>query len=251
MNDLLASGFLAPGWGWYVAILTDRFSLLACLWILLWQTAAKQKSILARRPRVKCTARTNGRLARSTTIALPQAGGSWSLLHHGRSGAFGYLAVVPRVNRQPRGRARLEHLVPLSRAEVKEISRRRRPIGPLFDASIAKQDVENCLRRIIPSALTIGARNCFSDLVACNVTAPTDACSSRGFPNLVDNDWLWGGSARRRSRRRSLEGQAIGVMPPFAGTLKPDRALRQGCRHSTYCRYRDGRTRARSLRRSR
>ena len=33
MNDLLASGFLAPGWGWYVAILTV-LSLLACLWIL-------------------------------------------------------------------------------------------------------------------------------------------------------------------------------------------------------------------------
>ncbi len=120
--------------------------------------------------------------------------------------------------RQLRGHARLD---PDQAAARKRTSRRRSAYGPLYE-KFAAQDIAALAKN--PEALAIGQKLFLNNCAQCHAS---DGGGSRGFPNLTDNDWLWGGDARRRSRRRITDGRT-GVMPPFGAGA--GRAGRQGRR---------------------
>lgn len=51
-------------------------------------------------------------------------------------------------------------------------------------------------------------------LTYCAQCHGSDARGAKGYPNLTDNDWLWGGEPEQI--KTTIMGGRIGVMPPFA-----------------------------------
>jgi cytochrome c oxidase cbb3-type subunit 3 len=70
-----------------------------------------------------------------------------------------------------------------------------------------------------PDAMAI-AQNLF--LQTCAQCHASDARGSKGFPNLSDGDWLWGGDPKQIEE--SILNGRTGVMPPQAQALGPDGA---------------------------
>ncbi|WOH38477.1 cytochrome-c oxidase, cbb3-type subunit III [Thalassotalea fonticola] len=69
----------------------------------------------------------------------------------------------------------------------REVDRANAKFGPIF-AEFAKQDVESLSKD--KAALKIGQRLFLQNCSQCH---GSDAKGTTGFPNLVDNDWLYGG----------------------------------------------------------
>lgn len=65
-----------------------------------------------------------------------------------------------------------------------------------------------------PSAMAIGQNLFLQNCAQCHAS---DARGSRGFPNLADGDWLWGGEAARI--KESILNGRTGVMPPQGQAL--------------------------------
>ncbi|MBI2752426.1 MAG: cytochrome-c oxidase, cbb3-type subunit III [Betaproteobacteria bacterium] len=83
--------------------------------------------------------------------------------------------------------------------------------GPIFD-KYAAQPVEAVAKS--PEALQIGQKLFLNHCAQCHAS---DAGGSRGFPNLTDKDWLWGGTPE--AIRTSIAEGRKGVMPPFGTVL--------------------------------
>ncbi|MGO4282008.1 cytochrome c oxidase cbb3-type subunit 3 [Cupriavidus sp. OV038] len=65
-----------------------------------------------------------------------------------------------------------------------------------------------------PDAREIGQRLFLNYCAQCH---GSDARGSRGFPNLADNDWLYGGDPE--TIRQTITKGRNGMMPPFAGVI--------------------------------
>ena len=83
--------------------------------------------------------------------------------------------------------------------------------GPLYD-KFAAQD----LRQVAASreAVAIGQKLFLNHCAGCHAS---DAAGSRGFPNLTDRDWLWGGAPE--TIEASITEGRTGVMPPWGPVL--------------------------------
>lgn len=92
-----------------------------------------------------------------------------------------------------------------------ETARHEEKFGPLY-ARYAKTDVRELVKD--PAALAIGQKLFLNNCAQCHAS---DAAGSRGFPNLTDNDWLWGGSPE--AIKTSITQGRTGVMPPFGPVL--------------------------------
>jgi cytochrome c oxidase cbb3-type subunit III len=92
-----------------------------------------------------------------------------------------------------------------------EQARARTALEPLY-ARFAAMD-EKQLAADAP-AMGIGERLFINHCAACH---GSDARGSKGFPNLTDNDWLWGGSFAEI--QTSIAEGRNGVMPPMAAAL--------------------------------
>ena len=201
MNDLVASGLMAPGWAWFVAI-TTVLSLLACLWILRANSSKKEESAEA-----KMHGQNEWDGLREYDNPLPKW---WSnLFYITILFAFGHLLLYP-------GLIVTNGLFGWSTAssyrdEVKEVST---ATDPIFNA-YSRQDVKTV--SMDNGALKIGARLFQTYCTQCH---GTDMRGSKGFPNLVDNDWLYSGTPDG-IKATLMEGRN-GVMPSFSGILKPD-----------------------------
>jgi cytochrome c oxidase cbb3-type subunit 3 len=66
-------------------------------------------------------------------------------------------------------------------------------------------------------ARAIGQKLFLNNCAQCHAS---DAGGSRGFPNLADHDWLWGGDPK--SIQTSIAEGRTGVMPPFGQALGAD-----------------------------
>jgi cytochrome c oxidase cbb3-type subunit III len=201
MNDLLASGFLAPVWGWFVAIVTV-LSLLACLWVLRANSTKKADSTES-----KLHGQNEWDGLREYDNPLPKW---WSnLFYITVVFALGYLLLYP-------GLIVTNGLLNWSTTSSyrDEVKAAKAETDPIFDA-YAKQDVATVSGD--NGALKIGARLFQTYCVQCH---GTDMRGSKGFPNLVDNDWLYAGTPEG-IKTTILEGRN-GVMPAFAEALKPE-----------------------------
>jgi cytochrome c oxidase cbb3-type subunit 3 len=83
--------------------------------------------------------------------------------------------------------------------------------GPLYDKFV-KLPVETLAQS--GEANAIGQKLFLNHCAQCHAS---DAGGSRGFPNLADKDWLWGGTAE--AIQTSISEGRTGVMPPFGPAL--------------------------------
>jgi cytochrome c oxidase cbb3-type subunit III len=83
--------------------------------------------------------------------------------------------------------------------------------GPIF-AKFQKDSVTTLA--VNPEARQIGQR---LFLTYCSQCHGSDAGGSRGFPNLRDNDWLWGGEPEKI--KETIMNGRTGMMPPMGPTL--------------------------------
>ena len=83
--------------------------------------------------------------------------------------------------------------------------------GPIFE-SFAKQDIETLVKD--DKALEIGQRLFSQNCAQCH---GSDARGGQGFPNLTDNDWLYGGTPDK-IKETLLYGR-VAAMPPWGDAL--------------------------------
>jgi cytochrome c oxidase cbb3-type subunit 3 len=90
----------------------------------------------------------------------------------------------------------------------------QKQFGPLYQ-KFAATEVEALAKS--PDALAVGQKLFLNNCAQCHAS---DGAGSRGFPNLTDRDWLWGGDAK--SVKATIAEGRTGVMPPFGAALAPD-----------------------------
>jgi cytochrome c oxidase cbb3-type subunit 3 len=84
-------------------------------------------------------------------------------------------------------------------------------IGPLY-ARFAAQDVPTLAKNA--EAMAIGQKLFLNHCAQCHAS---DGGGSRGFPNLTDKDWLWGGTPE--AIKLTISEGRTGVMPPWGAVL--------------------------------
>jgi cytochrome c oxidase cbb3-type subunit 3 len=83
--------------------------------------------------------------------------------------------------------------------------------GPLYE-KFAGQEVAQLAKS--PEALAIGQKLFLNTCAQCHAS---DGAGSRGFPNLSDGDWLYGGDPA--SIKLTITEGRSGIMPPFGPAL--------------------------------
>lgn len=89
----------------------------------------------------------------------------------------------------------------------REMARADEKYGPIF-AAYAKRDIEELATD--EEALKVGQRLFLQNCAQCH---GSDARGTTGFPNLTDNDWLYGGKAADIKHSIMAGRQAKGMMP--------------------------------------
>jgi cytochrome c oxidase cbb3-type subunit III len=92
-----------------------------------------------------------------------------------------------------------------------EIEAAEREFGPLFQ-KYSSQDLKTLAAD--PGARAVGQKLFLNYCAQCHAS---DAGGSKGFPNLADKDWLYGGEPEMI--KASITDGRNGVMPPFGATL--------------------------------
>jgi cytochrome c oxidase cbb3-type subunit 3 len=100
-----------------------------------------------------------------------------------------------------------------------EEAKARTALEPLY-ARFASMDEKQLAADA--QAMGIGERLFINNCAACH---GSDARGSKGFPNLTDNDWLWGGSFADIGKTIA-EGRS-GLMPPMAEAIGGGDSVRQ------------------------
>ncbi len=95
--------------------------------------------------------------------------------------------------------------------------------APLF-ASFAGMPVPTLAKQ--PQAMAMGERLYAQHCAACH---GADAQGSKGFPNLTDADWLWGGEPQRIEE--SIAQGRQGAMPPMAAAVGSGDDVRNLAQH--------------------
>jgi cytochrome c oxidase cbb3-type subunit 3 len=86
--------------------------------------------------------------------------------------------------------------------------------GPVYE-KFAALDVAALAQA--PEALAIGQKLFLNHCAQCHAS---DGRGSRGFPNLADKDWLWGGTPE--AIKTSITDGRAGVMPPLGAAVGGD-----------------------------
>ena len=87
--------------------------------------------------------------------------------------------------------------------------------GPLYDRFL-KVEIPALAKN--PEALAMGQRLFLNNCAQCHAS---DGGGSRGFPNLTDKDWLYGGEPAKIEE--SITAGRNGVMPPWGPSLGEDK----------------------------
>jgi cytochrome c oxidase cbb3-type subunit 3 len=198
------SDFFNNGWSVYVAVATIA-GLVACLALLM----------IAARRRVMANDNTTGHVwdedLRELNNPLPR----WWMWLFVLTIVFAavYLAFYPGLGSIP-GQLRWSSV-----AEHKdEETRARAAVAPLF-AGFAATPVPELARN--PQAMAIGERLFANNCATCH---GADARGSKGFPNLTDHDWLWGGTPERIAE--TITNGRVGMMPPVAAAVGTEEDVR-------------------------
>ena len=123
--------------------------------------------------------------------------------------ALGYLVLYPGLGSWP-GTLGWTQVGQLER----EVAAAEARFGPLY-RKFAAMDVEALAGD--PKALAVGEKLFLNNCAQCHAS---DGGGSRGFPNLTDRDWLWGGDPK--TIRATIAEGRTGMMPPFGAALGED-----------------------------
>ncbi len=190
--------FNSEFWHWYIAILTV-LSILACVWLIRWMTSGFEKT-----DEVESTGHVWDGDLTELNNPLPR----WWLGLFYITLAFGgfYLLLYP-------GLGNFEGLLKwTSKGQYEdEVMRVESEVGPLF----ARYQQTPILELINDQeALKIGER---LYLNYCSTCHGSDARGARGFPNLRDTAWQWGGDPA--SIKTTLLNGRIAAMPSWEAAL--------------------------------
>jgi cytochrome c oxidase cbb3-type subunit 3 len=201
------SDFTSGFWNWYVIVVTLG-SIAYCGW-LLWVTS---------RARVKAEAAASGQVAKGVETTghvwdgdlaeynnpLPR----WWMWLFWITIVFSlcYLVLYP-------GLGTMRGVLDWTSAGAYERDRAdaEAKVKPLYDKYLAMD-----LKQVAadPAARAMGERLFLNNCAQCH---GSDAGGSRGFPNLRDKDWLYGGEPE--TIRESITDGRMGVMPPLGAAL--------------------------------
>lgn len=92
-----------------------------------------------------------------------------------------------------------------------EVATANKALEPLYAKFVAMKTEELAKN---PEARAIGERLFMNNCAQCH---GSDAKGSRGFPNLTDSDWLYGGNPEKI--HETIAGGRIGMMPPMGAAL--------------------------------
>lgn len=188
------SDFVSPFWSYYVAVITVA-SIIACA-ILLWANSTQRKA---------GKAELHGHVwdedLQEYNNPLPRW---WTGMFYGTIVfAFLYLAVYPGLG---------SYLGTFGWSATgqydKEMDQAKTTFEPIFNKYLA-QDLKAVAANA--EAKQMGERLYLTYCMQCH---GSDARGAKGFPNLTDNDWLWGGEPDQ-IKQTIAEGRN-GVMPPHA-----------------------------------
>jgi cytochrome c oxidase cbb3-type subunit 3 len=199
------SDFTDGFWNWYVALITV-LAILGC-GILLWSQSTHKVRIGADGQPEKTTGHVWDEDLTELNTPMPR----WwmGLFYLTILFAIGYLALYPGLGSYA-GRLGWQS----SGAYRAEVGQANADYGPLFDQYL-KQDIVLVARD--PQARAIGERLFLNYCAQCH---GSDARGNKGYPNLTDKDWLYGGapSVIKETIMKGRNGQ----MPPMGAALGSD-----------------------------
>ena len=197
--------FNSDFWHWYIAILTV-ISILACVWLLRWMTSSYEKP----EGEVESTGHVWDGDLTELNNPLPR----WWLGLFYITLVFGafYLLLYP-------GLGKFSGLLEWSSrgAYEQEVAEMEAKVGPLFER-YRKTEIIDLIKD--PEALQIGERLYLNYCATCH---GSDARGARGFPNLRDNAWQWGGDPD--SIKTTLLNGRIAAMPSWEAALGGERGV--------------------------
>jgi len=191
------SDFLGAGWSAYIALVT-LVGIVWCIWLLLSQR--KTKVTLKPDGDVADTGHVWDGDLRELNNPLPR----WWMWMFLISCIFGlvYLVLYPGLGSYP---GILGYST--DRALMKSMTTANDELKPIY-AQYVKMDIEQIAAD--PKAREMGQRLFLNSCAQCH---GSDAGGSKGFPNLTDGDWLYGGSPE--NIKTTITYGRGGVMPPF------------------------------------
>jgi cytochrome c oxidase cbb3-type subunit 3 len=191
------SDFLGAGWSAYIALVT-LVGIVWCIWLLLSQR--KTKVTLKPDGDVADTGHVWDGDLRELNNPLPR----WWMWMFLISCIFGlvYLVLYPGLGSYP-------GILGYSTdgALMKSMTTANDELKPIY-AQYVKMDLEKIAAD--PKAREMGQRLFLNSCAQCH---GSDAGGSKGFPNLTDGDWLYGGSPE--NIKTTITYGRGGVMPPF------------------------------------
>ncbi|MEM1089000.1 MAG: cytochrome-c oxidase, cbb3-type subunit III [Pseudomonadota bacterium] len=198
---------MSSGWHWYVAAIT-LINIIACIWLILWSSrqgdAAKANSDTLDHTWDEDLCERNNPLPRW-----------WLYLFVGTIiWGLGYLVYYPGLGAYPgvggwsqKGQYQAE------RARIDAVYQEK-------FASLAALDYKALSQHA--DGMDIAGRLYGANCATCH---GSDARGAVGFPNLTDNDWLYGDSPQVLTHSITLGRQ--GLMPGWAAALGGDEGVRQ------------------------
>ncbi len=184
-------------WSWFIIIIV-AINLLGCAGLLLWNNQISPEEA------AKETTGHSFDGIQERNAPLPRW---WLFLFIGTLiFACIYLALYP-------GLGKFEGLLGWSSSGQyeKEVTLVARQTDPLFE-EFAKVPVEELIE--YPEALAVGGRLFANNCAICH---GSDARGAKGYPNLADNDWLYGGEPKQIIT--SIAQGRTGMMPPMAAAI--------------------------------
>ena len=191
------SDFFSSGWSIFIAVVTI-FGLAACLWLLL---VASKREVMAND---NTTGHTWDVDLKESNNPLPR----WWMILFVLTVVFAalYLVLYPGLGRAT------GTLGWTSVGQYKsEQQKAATTMAPVY-ARFVNMPAEALARE--PQAMAIGERLFINNCAACH---GSDARGSKGFPNLTDSDWLYGGTHEKIIE--TLNNGRQGNMPPMGAAL--------------------------------
>lgn len=191
-------------WSWYVIVIVV-LNLAGCAWLLLWN-----RKISAEEAKKETTGHSFDGIEERNQ-PLPR----WWLWLFWMTLLFSviYLVLYP-------GLGKFDGVLGWSSTGQwqEEVALMEKKAGPIFD-QYAAEPVEELVK--YPEALDVGGRLFANNCATCH---GSDARGARGYPNLTDDAWLYGGSPD--AIRTSIANGRQGMMPPMAGAVGGEEGAR-------------------------
>ena len=190
------SDFSSELWSLFIAVVTV-VSVVGCGWFLWSQSIARQA-------KVETTGHTWDEDLAEWNNPLPRW---WSWLFYLTIVfSLGYLVLYPGLGswKGTLGWTQVGQLKQVTQSAEKTF-------GPIYE-KYAAMDAEALGRN--PEALAIGQKLFLNNCAQCHAS---DGAGSRGFPNLTDMDWLWGGTPE--AIKTSITEGRMGMMPAWGQAL--------------------------------